>query len=163
MASRQKINGIGYSFATDRPGGFRDDDLVLLKAVLPVVSLAIASYAGRRIAAGLFAAYLGGDAGRRVHAGVVDRGSVDEIRAVLSYADIRGFTAIADSMPGSEVIVLLDEVFEAPAAPLRPCGGQVLKFIGDCSRSFHSTTQPAAQRAAARSMLSQRQCAPSIG
>ncbi len=51
-------NGIGYSVATDRPEGFRDDDLVLLKAVLPVVSLAIASYAGHRIAAGLLAAYL---------------------------------------------------------------------------------------------------------
>jgi adenylate cyclase len=124
-------NGIGYSFATDRPEGFRDDDLVLLKAVLPVVSLAIASYAGHRIAAGLLAAYLGEDAGRRVHAGAVERGSVDGIRAVLWYADIRGFTAIADSMPGSEVIALLDEVFEALAAPLRPCGGQVLKFIGD--------------------------------
>jgi adenylate cyclase len=124
-------NGIGYSFATDRPEGFRDDDLVLLKAVLPVVSLAIASYAGHRIVAGLLAAYLGEDAGRRVHAGAVERGSVDGIRAVLWYADIRGFTAIADSMPGSEVIALLDEVFEALAAPLRPCGGQVLKFIGD--------------------------------
>lgn len=124
-------NGIGYSFATDRPEGFRDDDLVLLKAVLPVVSLAIASYAGHRIAAGLLAAYLGEDAGRRVHAGAVERGSVDGIRAVLWYADIRGFTAIADSMPGPEVIALLDEVFEALAAPLRPCGGQVLKFIGD--------------------------------
>ena len=66
-------NGIGYSFATDRPEGFRDDDLVLLKAVLPVVSLAIASYAGHRIAAGLLAAYLGEDAGRRVHAGAVER------------------------------------------------------------------------------------------
>jgi adenylate cyclase len=31
--------GIGYSFATDRPEGFSDNDLVLLKAVLPVVSL----------------------------------------------------------------------------------------------------------------------------
>ena len=124
-------NGIGYSFATDRLEGFREDDLMLLKAVLPAVSLAISSYAGRRIAAGLLAAYLGEDAGRRVHAGAVERGSVEGIRAVLWYADIRGFTAIADSMPSPEVIALLDEVFEALAAPLRPCGGQVLKFIGD--------------------------------
>jgi hypothetical protein len=42
-------NGIGYSFATDRPEGFHDDDLVLLKAVLPAVSLAIASV-GRLLA-----------------------------------------------------------------------------------------------------------------
>src|SRR5207247_850695 len=27
--------GIGYTFTTDRPRGFTDDDLVLLKAVLP--------------------------------------------------------------------------------------------------------------------------------
>src|SRR5215469_5013516 len=58
-------NGIGYSFATDRPEGFHDDDLVLLRAVLPAVSLAIASYAGHRIAAGLLTAYLGEDACRR--------------------------------------------------------------------------------------------------
>ena len=123
-------NGIGYSFATDRPEGFHDDDLVLLKAVLPAVSLAIASYAGHRIAAGLLAAYLGEDVGRRVHAGAVERGSVEGIRSLLWYADIRGFTAIADGTPGAEVISLLDEVFEALAAPLRPCGGQVLKFLG---------------------------------
>jgi adenylate cyclase len=123
--------GIGYSFATDRPEGFRDDDLTLLRAILPVVSLAMMTDAGHTIASGLLAAYLGGDAGRRVHSGAVERGSVESIRAVLWYADIRGFTAVADSMPGPEVIAMLDEVFEALAAPLRPCGGQVLKFIGD--------------------------------
>jgi adenylate cyclase len=61
--------GIGYSFATDRPGGFRDDDLVLLRAVLPAVSLAMMTHAGHTIASGLLGAYLGGDAGGRVHAG----------------------------------------------------------------------------------------------
>ena len=49
----------------------------------------------------------------------------------LWYADIRGFTAIADRWPGLAVIELLDEVFEALAAPLRQGGGQVLKFLGD--------------------------------
>jgi len=82
---------------------------VLLKAVLPAVSLAIASDAGHRIAAGLLAAYLGEDVGRRVHAGAVERGSVEGIRSLLWYADIRGFTAIADGTPGAEVISLLDE------------------------------------------------------
>jgi adenylate cyclase len=124
-------SGIGYSFVTDRTEGFREDDLVLLKAVLPVFSLAVMSYACHRISAGLLAAYLGEDAGQRVHAGAVERGSVEQIPAVLWYADIRGFTAIADSIPGADVIELLDEVFEALAAPLRPSGGQVLKFIGD--------------------------------
>jgi adenylate cyclase len=123
--------GVGYSFATDRPGGFGDDDLVLLKAVLPVVSLAMMTHAGYTIASGLLEAYLGGDAGRRVHAGAVERGSVDTIRAVLWYADIRAFTAVADTTPGPVVVELLDEVFETLTASLRPRGGQVLKFLGD--------------------------------
>ena len=123
--------GVGYSFATDRKGGFRDDDLVLLTAVLPAASLAMMTDASHTIASGLLAAYLGADAGRRVHTGAVERGSVESIRAVLWYADIRGFTAIADSTPGLVLIELLDEVFEAMAAPLRPRGGQVLKFLGD--------------------------------
>jgi len=123
--------GVGYSFATDRPGGFGDDDLVLLKAVLPAVSLAMMTHAGHTIASGLLAAYLGGDAGQRVHAGAVDRGSVESIRAVLWYADIRGFTAIADTTSGTAVIELLDEIFETLTASLRGRGGQVLKFMGD--------------------------------
>jgi adenylate cyclase len=123
--------GIGYSFATDRPEGFHDDDLVLLRAVLPVISLAMMTHAGYTIASGLLGAYLGEDAGRRVHAGAVERGSLESIRAVLWYADIRAFTALADTTPGSVVIELLDEVFEALTASLRPRGGQVLKFLGD--------------------------------
>src|SRR6266404_2622951 len=123
--------GVGYSFATDRPGGFGEDDLVLLQAALPVTSLAMMGHAGHTIASGLLEAYLGGDAGRRVHAGAVERGSVESMRAVLWYADIRGFTAIADAWPGPLIIEMLDEIFEHLAAPLRSRGGQVLKFLGD--------------------------------
>ncbi len=130
-ADPSRGTGIGYTFTTDRPDGFPDDDLLLLKAVLPVVSLAIMTDAGYTIASGLLGAYLGADAGQRVHAGAVERGSVESIRAVLWYADIRAFTAIADTTPGSAVIELLDEVFETLTASLRPRGGQVLKFLGD--------------------------------
>jgi adenylate cyclase len=124
-------SGIGYSFETDRSGGFGDDDLMLLKAVVPAVSLAMMAHTEYAIAAGLLETYLGADAGRRVHAGAVARGSVDGIWAVLWYADMRGFTAIADATPGPAVIEILDEIFEALAAPLRRHGGQVLKFLGD--------------------------------
>ena len=123
--------GIGYSFATDSPGGFGDDDLVLLRAVLPALSLAMMTHGGHMIAAGLLKAYLGDDAGARVHAGAVERGSVESVRAVLWYADIRGFTAIADTTPGLIVIELINAIFETLTASLRPRGGQVLKFLGD--------------------------------
>jgi adenylate cyclase len=123
--------GVGYSFATDRPEGFCEDDLQLFTAVLPALSLAIMTHAGHTIASSLLTAYLGGDAGKRVHSGAIERGSVESVRAVLWYADIRGFTAIADKTPGLAVIELLNEVFETLTASLRPRGGQVLKFMGD--------------------------------
>jgi adenylate cyclase len=123
--------GIAYSFATDRPAGYSDDDLVLLKAVLPAVSLAMMTHAGHTIASSLLEAYLGADAGRRVHSGAIERGSVDSMRAVLWFADIRDFTGTADTTAGEAIIDLLDEVFETMTAALRPCGGQVLKFLGD--------------------------------
>ena len=124
-------DAVAYSFATDRPDGFSDDDIATLRAVLPAVSLAMRAYAGHAIAAGLLSAYLGHDAGRRVHQGAVERGSVETISAMLWYADIRGFTTIADNMPGPAVIELLDDVFETLATCLRPRGAQILKFLGD--------------------------------
>jgi adenylate cyclase len=124
-------SGIVYSFTADRRGGFSEDDTTLIQATLPGLSLAMKSHAGHVIASGLLETYLGGDAGRRVHAGAVRRGSVDKLNAVLWFADIRGFTPISDSASGPVVVDLLDDVFEILTAALRPRGGQVLKFIGD--------------------------------
>ena len=56
---------------TDRKGGFSDDDVTLIDATLPALSLAMKAHAGHVIASGLLGTYLGEDAGRRVHAGAV--------------------------------------------------------------------------------------------
>ncbi len=79
---RSQGSGVVYSFTTDRRGGFSDDDATLLQATLPALSLAMKAHAGHVIASGLLGTYLGEDAGRRVHAGAVERGSVDSLRAV---------------------------------------------------------------------------------
>ena len=128
---RSHGTGIVYSFASDGPDGFSDGDLTLIGATLPALSLAMKADAGHVIASSLLAAYLGADAGRRVHAGAVQRGSTSSIRAALWYADIRGFTAASDAAPGPIIVDLLNEVFETLTGPLRARGGQVLKFIGD--------------------------------
>jgi adenylate cyclase len=128
---RSQGSGVVYSFASDRPGGFGDDDARLLQATLPALSLAVKADAGHVIAAGLLGTYLGEDAGRRVHAGAVERGSVDILRAALWYADIRGFTSTSDAAPGPVIVGMLNDVFEILTAALRPRGGQVLKFLGD--------------------------------
>ena len=128
---RSQGSGIVFSFTSDRRGGFGDDDAKLLQATLPALSLAVKADAGHVIASGLLGTYLGEDAGRQVHAGAVERGSVASLRAALWYADIRGFTPTSDAAPGPVIVELLNDVFEILTAALRPRGGQVLKFLGD--------------------------------
>ncbi len=123
--------GIVYTFAADRRGGFDDDDTALIHATLPGLSLAMKADAGYVIASSLLRTYLGEEPGRRVHAGAIERGSVESIHAVLWYADIRGFTPTSDTSPGPVIIDLLNSVFEALTAALRSRGGEVLKFLGD--------------------------------
>ena len=130
-SDRSRGSGVVYSFVTDRPDGFTENDIILLRSTLPALSLAMKAHAGHVDACRLLQVYLGEDAGRRVHAGGVERGSVESLRAVLWYADIRGFTAIADAAPGLVLVDLLDDIFETLAAALRRHGGQVLKFLGD--------------------------------
>jgi adenylate cyclase len=120
-----------YSFSTDRPGGFADEEVELLRSTLPGLSLAMKAHAGYDIASSLLQTYLGHDAGHRVHNGAVQRGAAHSLHAVLWYADIRGFTRVSDATSGPAIIEMLDDVFETLAAPLRTRGGQVLKFIGD--------------------------------
>lgn len=123
--------GAIYSFTTDRAGGFDDDDMALLQSTLPALSLAMKAHASHEIGSALLRTYLGQETGRRVHAGAIERGSVETVHAVLWFADIRGFTAMSDSSPGAVVIDLLNSVFEALAAALRSRSGEILKFLGD--------------------------------
>jgi adenylate cyclase len=123
--------GVVYSFASDRRGGFDDNDTALLRATLPGLSLAMKAHAGHVIASALLQTYLGEQTGRRVHAGAIERGSVESLHAVLWFADIRGFTPTSDASPGPVVIELLNSVFEVIAATLRSRGGEVLKFLSD--------------------------------
>ncbi len=123
--------GVALSFTTDSDAGFDAAHLTTLEATLPGLALALKSHAGHEIASGLLRTYLGEDAGRRVHAGAVVRGTTDSLHAVIWYADLKGFTAASDNWPGPAIIDMLDDAFEALAAPLRTRGGQVLKFIGD--------------------------------
>ncbi len=123
--------GAVYSFTTDRAGGFHDNDMALLQSTLPALSLAMKAHASHEIGSALLRTYLGQETGRRVHAGAIERGSVETVHAVLWFADIRGFTAMSDSSPGAVVIDLLNSVFEAVAAALRSRSGEILKFLGD--------------------------------
>ena len=119
------------SLATDAAGGFDDAHLATLREVLPIFALAVKAVAMRAVGQGLLEAYLGADPASRVLAGTVQRGEVHEVEAVLFYADLRDFTALADTLPGRELIALLDDCFDCMVRPMGRRGGEVLKFLGD--------------------------------
>lgn len=122
---------LAVSAATDRPGGFSGEDLAFLREVLPVFALAVKATSMRGIGYGLLAAYLGNDPASRVLSGTVLRGEVQSVEAVVFFTDLRGFTALADTMPGRDLIALLDDYFNCMVQPVVAHGGEVLKFMGD--------------------------------
>jgi adenylate cyclase len=119
------------AWCTRRPGGFREDDIDLLAAILPALGLIAETHARQRLTRVLLDTYLGHDAGRQVLDGHVQLGDVATIRAVLWFCDLRGFTAMSDRLPPEFLIHVLNDYFAAMATPVQSHGGEILKFIGD--------------------------------
>lgn len=91
----------------------------------------VAALAARLALSALLEAYLGRRSAARVQAGALRRGTGETIRAVLLYADLRGFTALSEAAEPASVIAALDAWFDRLAGAVHAFGGEVLKFIGD--------------------------------
>ena len=76
---------------------------VARRALLPLFALAVKAVTVRTMWQRLLASYLGQDPADRVLSGSVRRGEVQEVEAVLFYADLRDFTRVADTLPGAPV------------------------------------------------------------
>ena len=121
-----------YSYwVTDRVGGFDDQHIDALVALMPKLALAVKCTSLARIVGTLVETYLGRDPGRRVLAGRIGRGAAERINAVLWYSDLRGFTRITDNAPPPETIALLNDYADAAISAIHDHGGDVLKLIGD--------------------------------
>jgi adenylate cyclase len=135
---------------TDRPGGYSDADVQTIRTLLPVFALAAKATTTRTVYQGLLSAYLGEDPASRVLAGTVQRGEVQSVEAVLFFTDLRGFTALADALPGRDLIALLDDCFDCMVRPVVARGGEVLKFLGDGLLAiFRIEDRPSAETCAA--------------
>ena len=119
------------TWATDRAGGFGEDDLALLEAIRPALAAVVESRAMRRFAKNLIQIYLGREVGQRIFYGQIQRGQSERMRAVVMASDLRSFTRLSDRLPSETVIRLLDDYFEQVAAPVHRAGGEILKFVGD--------------------------------
>jgi len=119
------------SISTKLPGGFTDDCIELMQAVLPTLTIQLELLLLESTAGVLLDTYMGPRAGRKVLAGQITRGDTQTIPAVLWYCDLRGFTSLTEKRGAEDVVEVLNAYFQAMAAPVEEAGGEILKFIGD--------------------------------
>src|SRR5215472_2022634 len=127
--------GVVLSWATSKAVGRGDGwsalELAAIEELSGTLALAIKGSSAPIATRDLLAAYLGGDAADRVSAGQVQRGSVSRIAAAILFADVRGFTNFAEETAPEEVTRRLNGIFDCLGDPVRPAGGEILKFLGD--------------------------------
>ena len=119
------------TYVTDRVDGFTEKEISDLIRVSQRLSLLADLRNQRRIASNILTAYLGPNAGPKVLAGQIRRGTGEEITAVLWSSDLRGFTERSDRLAGIQVIAMLNALFDAQAKSIVGHGGEILKFNGD--------------------------------
>lgn len=95
------------SFSTKREGGFTFEDLVTLDSLIPLIALRIELAHARRLTATLLQTYLGAQAAKRIAAGRIRRAEGEVIRAIVTFADLRSFTRMSNSLPSQDVITIL--------------------------------------------------------
>jgi class 3 adenylate cyclase len=67
-----------------------------------------------------------------------------EREVTILFADIRRFTRLSEGMKASDVVALLNEVFQIASDRILACGGTIDKFIGDSVMAYFGApvTQP---------------------
>jgi adenylate cyclase len=123
------INCITWS--TDDPPGFTDQMVAGLTDVAEALAIIVELQSTRRIAIHLMDTYVGHRTGERVLSGAIQRGAAQTIHSVIWFCDLRGFTALADSLPRDRLIAMLNDYFEAVVTAVVSEGGEALKFMGD--------------------------------
>ena len=117
--------------ATAAPEGFSEDDLDRFEALANLIAPLLETIHARRMTLGLLDTFVGPRIGKRILEGQVKRGDGERIEAAFWYSDLRGFTALSESLPAAELLQLLNEYFENCADAAAARGGEILQFIGD--------------------------------
>ncbi|PJG53138.1 adenylate/guanylate cyclase domain-containing protein [Bradyrhizobium forestalis] len=119
------------SWITQHPGGFSDDDIAAIRAIIAPLARVSEIISLRRTAEMLLDTYVGNRAGARILGGQIRRGHTDTMQAAIWLSDLRGFTALSDRLPAETVVEILNGYFDCQVTAIRGHGGEVLKFMGD--------------------------------
>jgi adenylate cyclase len=119
------------SWTTKRPGGFTDDEIAAMRALVVPLARISEIVTLRRTATMLLDTYVGNRAGERIMGGQIRRGHTDSMNAAIWLSDLRGFTALSDRLPAETMVDILNQYFDCQVAAIRDRGGEVLKYMGD--------------------------------
>ena len=142
------------SFATDRPGGYSDDDIAVLSGIRHALAATAEVRYLRHLTRTLVETYVGPVAGRRVLEGAIKRGSGETIRAAIWFCDLKGFTALSESLPPDALLELLNSYFDCIARAVAEGEGEILKFIGDAVLAIFQPKDDDDAEAAGRALAS---------
>jgi adenylate cyclase len=146
------------SFATKTPGGFTRSHISVFESLIRPLALVCELKTLRRTAETVLNTYVGPRAGLKVLDGLTRRGDGEWIKAVVSFADIRGFTRLSNTLPADKIVLFLNKYFGAMTAAVEAHGGEVLKFIGDeVMAIFPYETEEEARDAALRALMAARE------
>jgi adenylate cyclase len=145
------------TFATRQPGGFKDEEIAALKTLMPHFAYLLEIQTLRRTARVLLDTYVGRISGERVLQGQIKRGQGEDVRAILWFSDLRGFTELSDALSNEALIALLNDYFGALTRAVEEQRGETLKFIGDAMLAiFPIATASSGRRAAQRALAAAR-------
>jgi adenylate cyclase len=145
------------TFATRREGGFADSDIAALQVLMPHFAYLLEIQTLRRTARVLLDTYVGRISGQRVLQGQIKRGQGEDVRAIIWFSDLRGFTELSDALSNEELIGLLNDYFGALTRAVEEQQGETLKFIGDAMLAIYPiATASSGRKAALRSLASAR-------
>ena len=124
-------DGMLGSWATDQPGSFTDHEIDALLRIQDRLAVACKMAVRSVLTHNVLSTYLGDKAGEQVMKGQIHRGDGESIQAVIWYSDLRGSTAMADTLPRQDYISALNAYFDAAGGAVVDAGGEILSFIGD--------------------------------
>ncbi|MEM7270072.1 MAG: adenylate/guanylate cyclase domain-containing protein [Pseudomonadota bacterium] len=127
----ETMTGLSASYATEREGGFSDEELEILDWLTQPLAMVVKMADQRQVAINLANCYIGREAGPRVLQGQIRRGDFASTPAVVWLSDLRASTEMSMRLPREEFITTINDFFDCTAGAVEAAGGEPLTFIGD--------------------------------
>lgn len=145
-----KRRGFVVTWATERDGGFSDEDAASIQQIQQRLAVACKTVIQARVARTITETYLGKHAGDQVLNGSIRLGDGDVTHCIVWYSDLRASTRLAETLSSADFLKLLNRYFECAARPAIEAGGEVLAFIGDAVLAIFPIDGNTDQRAMAK-------------